>query len=342
MVNFNNIQLLDCTLRDGGHVNNFNFGKQNIEKIVDGLSSSRIDFIELGFLKNCVHDLNQTLFNFVSEAEYYTNHIGNKNQNYCLMIRPDWYDISKLTPVNGNIKNLRFAFHYKDLDLTLRQVNVAKDLGYEIMLNPINILSYSPEELKNLLPILNGLNPKCISIVDTFGAILPEDLKNIFYLFNNHLNKDITLGLHLHENLSISLALAIIFIDLIKNDRNGCIDSSILGMGRVPGNLCTELIMNFLNSKNSDRFNLKEIYNLIDNPISSIKESEPWGYMPAYALTAFNKTHRSYAEFLMKKPGVTLNQIVLVLNKFASDEEKENFQETLADLYYYEVVGEDK
>ncbi len=342
MVNFNNIQLLDCTLRDGGHVNNFNFGKENIEKIVKGLSASGVDIIELGFLKNGVHNPNQTLFNLVSEAESYTNISGFKNQNYSLMIRPDWYDISKLTPACFNIKNLRFAFHFKDLDLTLKQVNVAKDLGYEIMLNPINILSYTQQEMENLLPILNSLNPKCISIVDTFGAILPEDLKNIFNLFNNHLDKEIMLGLHLHENLSISLALAIIFSELIGNDRNGCIDSSVLGMGRIPGNLCTELIMNFFNSKNNDRFNLKEIYNLIDDPISSIKESEPWGYMPVYALTAFNKTHRSYAEFLMKKPGVTLNQIALVLKKLASDEEKENFQETLADFYYYEVVGEAK
>jgi 4-hydroxy 2-oxovalerate aldolase len=333
-----NIQLLDCTLRDGGHVNNFNFGRKNIEIIVRGLSSSKVEMIELGFLKDGNHNSDQTLFSNVEEAEYYTQFGDNPNQGYCLMIRPDWYDISQLVPPIGKIKNLRFAFHYKDLDLTLHQASLGRSLGYEIMLNPINILSYTQGELEYILPILNKFNPKCISIVDTFGSILPADLNYIFEMFNKHIDQEIILGLHLHENLSISLALAVIFIELIKDSRQGYIDSSVLGIGRIPGNLCTELIMNFLNYKVDKNYNLSEIYNLIDNPISSIKQAEPWGYMPAYAITAFNKIHRSYAEFLMKKPNITLNQIVEVLNNLESDEQKENFDESLAEFYYKKII----
>lgn len=338
MVTSNNIQLLDCTLRDGGHVNNFNFGRKNIEIIVSGLSSSGVEIIELGFLKDGVHSLDQTLFNFVKEAEYYTQFSKNSNQNYSLMIRPDWYDISQLTQCSGKIKTLRFAFHFKDLDLTLFQANKARNLGYEVMLNPINILSYSQQELEYLLPILNEFKPKCISIVDTFGSILPSDLNSIFHTFDNYLDEEIILGLHLHENLSISLALAVIFVDMIKDSRRGFIDSSVLGIGRIPGNLCTELIMNFLNYKSNKNYNLKEIYNLIDSPISSIKKEEPWGYMPAYAITAFNKIHRSYAEFLMKKPNIELNQIVNVLNQLETKEQKESFDENLAEALYNKIL----
>ena len=338
MVNSSNIQLLDCTLRDGGHVNNFNFGRKNIETIVGGLSSSGVEIIELGFLKNGNHSSDQTLFNYVEEAKYFTNFSNNSFQNYSLMIRPDWYDISQLGKCTGEIKNLRFAFHYKDLDLTLFQANKARDLGYEIMFNPINILSYSQEKLETLLPILNEFNPQCISIVDTFGSILPADLNRIFKTFNSNMRDDIILGLHLHENLSISLALAIIFIDLAHNTRKGFIDSSVLGIGRVPGNLCTELIMNFLNLNCNKDYDLSVIYNLIDKPISQIKQTEPWGYMPAYAITAYNQIHRSYAEFLMKKPNISLNQINEILNQLENEEQKENFDQELAESYYTRIV----
>lgn len=339
MVNEHKIELLDCTLRDGGYVNNFSFGRENIKKIVNRLSNSGVDLIELGFLKNGRHSPDQTLFNLVEEAEFYTQFSNNANQNYCLMIRPDWYDITNLTPVSGNIKNIRFAFHYRDLELTLKQATIARNYGYGVMLNPINILSYSTEELENLLPVLNNFKPDCVSIVDTFGSILPKDLNEIFQMFSKNLSEDIKLGLHLHENLSISLALAIIFIDLMLGKRSGYIDSSVLGIGRIPGNLCTELIMNFLNLKSDKKYDLSQIYELIDSPISSIKKDESWGYMPAYAITAFNKIHRSYAEYLLKKPNITLNQIVSILDNLSSDEEKENFDQSKADMYYEKVIS---
>ena len=339
MVNKHNIELLDCTLRDGGYVNNFCFGRENIKHIVNRLSSSGVELIELGFLKDGNHNIDQTLFNKVEEAEFYTQFSNNKNQNYCLMIRPDWYDISNLSSTTGNIKNIRFAFHYKDLDLTLKQANIARDLGYEVMLNPVNILSYTTEELENLLPILNKFGPKCISIVDTFGSILPKDLNKIFNIFHQSISSEIKLGLHLHENLSISLALAIMFIDSMQNVRSGYIDSSVLGIGRIPGNLCTELIMNYFNMNSDKNYDLSKIYDLIDNPISSIKKDEPWGYMPAYAFTGFNKIHRSYAEYLLKKPNITLNQIVNILNNLSSDEERENFDQSIADTYYNKVIS---
>lgn len=337
MVDSSNIQLLDCTLRDGGYVNNFSFGKENISKIVTNLNCSGVEIIELGFLKNGEYSTEQTLFNFVEEAEQFVTNIS-PEQKFCLMIRPDWYDINKLTPAVGKIKSLRFAFHLKDLDLLLEQTTIAKDLGYKIMVNPVNILSYSLDELNYLLPILSKMNPDCVSIVDTFGSLLPADLNRIFSIFDNLLNKEIKLGLHLHENLSISLALSIMFVELMQNNRKGYIDSSINGMGRIPGNLCTELIMNFLNIKSNKNYDLKPIYDVIDNPISDFKKKEPWGYMPSYAITAYKNTHRSYAEFLMKKPDMSLNMLTDILDKLETTEEKENFSESVAEFYYKEIV----
>lgn len=335
--NKSNIKLLDCTLRDGGYVNNFNFGKENIGKIVETLSTTNIDIIELGFLKNGNHTTEQTLFNFVSEAEKYTIN-AKPNQKFCMMIRPDWYDISKLEKCNGNIKYLRFAFHQNDLNLLLHQAEIARSYGYEIFFNPVNVLSYSAEELKQLLVRLNAFKPKGIYIVDTFGSLFPSDLRNIFSIFDIELDSDVALGLHLHENLSMALALAIDFIDMIKDNRTAYIDCSIQGMGRVPGNLCTELIMGYLKTIRN-HYDLSGVYKLIDDPISGIKKNIPWGYIPAYAITAFAKTHRSYAEYLIEKTKLSLEDINTILSKIESKSDREEFNESLIEKLYNEFLA---
>jgi 4-hydroxy 2-oxovalerate aldolase len=339
--NKSNIKLLDCTLRDGGYVNNFNFGEENINKIVNNLSTTNIDLIELGFLKNGNHSKDQSLFNFVSEAEKFTKNIDT-DQDFCLMIRPDWYDISKLEKCTGKIKFLRFAFQYNDLDLMLHQAEIARSYGYEVFFNPVNVLSYSDQELKQLLFSLNEFKPKGIYIVDTFGSILPSDLPNIFSTFNQQLDKEIAIGLHLHENLSISLALAINFIDMVKDTRLAYIDCSVQGIGRIPGNLCTELIMGYLNSIQKNCYDLKGVYDSIDHPISSIKKDTPWGYIPAYGITAFNKTHRSYAEYLMEKPNLSLQDINKILSKIESKVDREEYDESVIQQLYIDFLTNSK
>ena len=331
-----NIKILDCTLRDGGYVNDFDFGKENISKIIKGLHTANTDLIEIGFLKDGKHSPEQTLFNTVSEAEEYIRD-EYIDQEFCLMIRPDWYDISQLEKCSGRIKSIRFALRPEFLDLTLKQAQIARDYGYKVFLNPVNVLSYSNNELKNILKPLNNFQPEGIYIVDTFGSMLPSDLKDIFKTFNESLDKKIAIGLHLHENLSISLALASNFIEML-NGRSAYIDSSVLGMGRIPGNLCTELIMNYLNLTQKTNYNLNSVYELIDNPISKIKDNIPWGYLPAYSITAFNLTHRSYAEYLMKKPNLPLSDIDVILSKIKLKKDRDIFNESLIELLYNKFI----
>ena len=167
-----NVKLLDCTLRDGGYVNDFNFGKANINKIINRLSTTNVDIIEIGFLKNGKYTEDQSIFNSVSEAELLLTDTPS-HQQYCLMIRPDWYDIANLERCVGKIKSLRFAFHYDDLELTLEQAKIARSYGYSVFLNPVNVLSYSHTQLRQLLKTLNEFKPEGIYIVDTFGSMLP-------------------------------------------------------------------------------------------------------------------------------------------------------------------------
>ena len=327
------IHVLDCTLRDGGYVNDFEFGSKNMLKIIENLNMSGIEIIELGFLKNCQNNIDKSIFNKVSDAETIISNIPT-NQEYCLMIRPDWFDINQLESCTGKIKILRFAFHYKDLKLALHQAKIAREKGYRIILNPVNIISYTKDKLEKLLKKLNGISPEGVCIVDTFGSMTIEDLKKIYKTFNSILTPNIIIGLHLHENLSLSMGLASTFIELSKNDREIIIDSSVLGIGRVPGNLCTELILSLLNEKNNEKYILSNIYSIIDDPIKKIRSDVEWGYLPVYAITASKKLHRDYAEYLNSKSELDLNAKNFILSKIINEKDKFFFNKDLIEKIY--------
>lgn len=322
------IKILDCTLRDGGHVNDFAFGRSQIVTIAKCLSLAKIDIIELGFLKDTNYDQDKTLFTKVSQAENLLEGIP-LGSEYALMIRPDWYDINQLQPRTGRISKIRWAFHSRDLSLTIQQAERARYLGYEIYFNPVNVFSYSKDSLRDVLLAANQLNPSTVAIVDTHGSMMERDLLYYFELFDGLLNPGIGLSLHLHENLSLSFSLAQKFISIAKGKRNIGIDSSILGMGRIPGNLCTELISKYLNIHQGGQYAITPIYEAIQDPISIIKCKLPWGYAPLYAETAVRKMHRSYAEYLIEDTDMTMQEAIGILEKIVEPDEREHFNQPL-------------
>ena len=102
---FKNIKILDCTLRDGGHLNDSYFGYENIINVVNCLNDANIDFIELGFLENCKYDKNLARFLSVSETNEILKNIQTKKSKYSLLIQVDKYDISNLE--NSHLKRCK-------------------------------------------------------------------------------------------------------------------------------------------------------------------------------------------------------------------------------------------
>jgi len=324
-----NISLLDCTLRDGGHVNNFDFGFDNILKIIKGLSTANVDIVEIGFLMDATYEPDKTIFQNVQQAEALLP-TSEFNSEYSLMIRPDWYNINQLE-ASSKIQNLRFAFHEIDLELVLIQARYARDLGYRVFLNPVNITGYSLADVKELLMKLGDFNPDGVSIVDTFGSMQESDLLELYQIFEENLDSSVTLGLHLHENLSLSLSLAQKFLEIRNPERNVIVDSSVLGMGRIPGNLPTELIMNTLMSVYGKHYHVSEVLALAGNPIAEIKSRLAWGYSPEYAVSAFLKIHRSYPEYLVATLGYDFEKASVLMSEIAKSGVGGTFSKDIVD-----------
>lgn len=209
---------------------------------------------------------------------------------------------------------------------------------------PVNNNVYSDKEYIEVLEKVNELHPYGFSIVDTFGVMRVSDLSHRYYLVENNLLPDITIGIHLHENLGLAYSLAQHMIQIAKPTRKIVIDGSLLGMGRVPGNLCIEQIMDYMNEQFGAGYALEPVYDAIDDYIAPIKLENPWGYAIPYALSAKYRLHRTYAEHLMGKKRLKTKDIQRILAQVDSGEAETFNKDYIDKLYldYMNVIYDDK
>ena len=169
--------------------------------------------------------------------------------------------------------------------------------------------------------------------MDTFGVHRKKDFSRIYYLAENTLDPSICIGLHLHENLGYSLLLAQHFIEIHEPMRKINIDASLLGMGRAPGNLCIEQIMELMNERYGGRYVLEPVLDIINDYIEPLKEEKRWGYSVPYFLSAKYHLHRTYAEYLMGKWKLGIKDIQRILSQVDSTQAEYFNEEYIEELY---------
>lgn len=338
------IRLMDSSVRDGGNVNDWNFGKRVIEGILGNLALAGVDVIELGYLKDVDFNADRTLYNSVQEAMQNLPEKSNENQKFSLMVQVDKWDWNKLTNGNGAVEIIRVSFHKTKVEEGMALAKLVMEHGYECHMNPINIMGYNDRELLELIDKINEVHPKTFTIVDTFGSMDIDDIKRIEALLHNNLQEDIEISAHLHENLGLAFSLALEFISFFKGKRDICIDSSVLGIGRVPGNLCQELVVDYLNKHYNTCYDIDYIYDTIDDFIQKIKEENPWGYAVPYALSATYNLHRTYPEWLVNQGRLRTKDIRYIISSIDEKERVIYNQKYIEKLYeeYLDVSIDDR
>ena len=329
------LKLLDCTLRDGGYVNDWVWGFQRAKEIIQLLVKAKADVVEVGFLRN-VQDYNPdiTVCNYIEELnQLLPENVG--STMFSAMAMRSNYDIQKLSPYSGTgIEMIRITAHDYDIAEGMDFAREVKAKGYKLSINPINIMGYSDEKILWILDQVNRIQPYQFSIVDTFGSMKRRDLDRIVSLVDNNLDKNIRVALHLHENISLSCCLAQNFIDKHLN-RPVAVDASLMGMGRIPGNLPIELIADYLNDYTDKVYDIDFMMDAIQDYIAPLRGESEWGYTPAYFLSARYNLHRNYAEYYLKKGDLTNRDINHILARF-DIEKKTVFDKQYADSLYEE------
>ncbi len=327
-----NIKILDCTLRDGGYINRWNFGERSIKKIISKLSQSHIDIIECGFIEDVEFDRNKTLFNSVEKIREYIEP-KNKSVSYVGMIAQPYISIDKISQCDGkSIDGIRVTFHEEEIEEALKYGKQLMDKGYKVFIQPVGTTSYSDAKLLRLINKVNDLRPYAFYLVDTLGIMYKNNLLRMFHLLDNNLDESISIGFHSHNNLQLSFSNAQELL-MLHTKRDIIIDSSVFGMGRGAGNLCTELLTNYVNENIEDKYDTIPLLEIVDEHLSNIFTELKWGYSIPYFLAAVTNCHPNYASYLMNKQTISVKVINSILKQLPIAKRDLYDQTYIEDLY---------
>ena len=328
----NRVSVLDCTLRDGGYVNDFNFSSRTIKTMISKLGKAHIDIIECGFIRDTEYDRERSVF---SRIEQITPFITPKKKHsmYVGMIVTGTISASKISPrTKDSIDGIRITFHKKEMDEAFSLGYALMDKGYEVFMQPVGTTTYTDAEILALVERINEMKPFAFYLVDTLGKLYAKQLLKLFYLVDDNLDEEIAIGYHSHNNLQLAFSNA---QELIAScgKRKRFIDASILGMGRGAGNLCTEILTQYINENIEYRYHTELLIELVDEYISPISYIHPWGYNAGYFLAATNNCHPNYVGFLMNKQTLNIKRIYQVLKEIP-EEERALYNEKLINSLY--------
>lgn len=314
------VQLVDCTIRDGGYLLNKNSDPQFVKGVIQGLVDSGIDFVETGFLQNevngetIIYRNSKDIIKYLPHESRKTNFLG-----FCDNSR---YSLENLDGCDGNsFKWLRISLAKHEIDEALEFCKGAMNKGYSVQFNPMDAISYTDAERKELIRKVNYIRPASFSIVDTFGAMDMKDLIHIYEQVDKLLDRSIKIGLHSHDNLGLSCALAERMVELSENTgREVILDGSLLGMGRGAGNAKIELLANYLNKHCGTEYNIRKILETINTYIIPLTQGIHWGYDLAMGVCGIEHSHVDNIYHLIDKYGCKAEEMFDILQKLSAQQ----------------------
>jgi len=334
------IKILDCTLRDGGYINSWEFSNQAIVSIVKALDESSIDVIECGYINDKKGKKNDsTIFDSIESIDNIID--SNLIAKKVVMINLGDYNIDNLPRRNEtNIDGIRLAFHKKDKNIALLEAKKIISLGYKLYFQPMVTKNYQDIEFLSLIKNANELGVYAFYIVDSFGSMTLKEFQRYMILADNNLDNRISLGYHSHNNMQLAFSNAVNMCNT-KFSRDIIIDSSIYGIGRGAGNLNTELIADYLNKVSNSNYEILPLLEIIDEFLNSLMLKNPWGFSLAQYLSASFNCHPNYATYLINKNTKHIVGVRNILDKLPI-EKRNSFDEKYIEKLYINSLLEEK
>lgn len=281
------IKVLDCTIRDGGLINNHYFTDDFVRAVYKALTASGIDYMEMGYRSS------RELYppEDFGAWKYCDDHkimeiIDGIESNVKLSIMVDSYRVKEqeFKPADQSpIDMIRAATYVKYIDSAIELVNKCHDLGYETTVNIMAVSTEIEPDLEEALKQLAKTPVDIVYVVDSFGSLYCEQVEYLVKLYKKHLPGK-TIGIHCHNNQQLAYGNT---IEGIIHDAN-YVDGSLYGIGRGAGNCCLELLIGFLKNP---KFNLKPILKVIQDYMIPMREELEWGYILPYMITGILNEH---------------------------------------------------
>ncbi len=310
-----NINLLDCTLRDGGYYNNWDFSIDLIQDYLNCLSESGVKYIELGFRsmmsKNYLGPCAYTTDNFIQSLKI------PKNIKLGVMINANEIISKKLSKKDflhfalgarkTEISFIRFACHFDEVDKILPFINQIKIKKFKLMLNLMQITERNSFEIEEVSKKISNSNVDVLYFADSMGGLEPKNIEKIVKSLRKYWKKDI--GFHAHDNMGKALTNAQRSIDFGVR----WIDSTITGMGRGPGNVKTEYALIEFKDKLENKFNISPILKLINKRFNNLKQKYSWGSNVYYYLSGLYGIHPTFIQSMLQDLNLEPDEMLSVI-----------------------------
>ena len=329
-----NLKLMDCTLRDGGFVNNWEFGHGDIVNLFERSVSAGIDFVETGFLdEREKFDLNRTMLPDTDGMNEMFKGLDKGNSKIFGMIDFGTCSLDKICDAKDSfLDGIRVMVKKKTRFEALEFCGELKKKGYIVFAQPVSITGYTDGELIDLMEHINKIHPDGTYIVDTYGLLDRTKILHYFHLIDEHLDADIALGYHAHNNFQLAYSNSMALCEE-KTERTLIIDGSAYGIGKSAGNCPLELLTMYANEHFGKKYDTNQILEMIDTGIMKIFEKNPWGYQMQYYLCASNDCHPKYAQYLLKKKTLSVASINDILKGIEPEESLAFNQAHIEKLY---------
>jgi 4-hydroxy 2-oxovalerate aldolase len=299
-------QILDCTIRDGGYINNWQFDKKLVREAYRALSKSGVDYIEIGYRASEEYFDKQQYgeWKFCPEAllrEATANIDGARLAVMADFGKSRIADFCKSS--DSAVELVRVAAGKDTCKQAVKFLEQIKNKGYRVSLNAMDYNNFSAAERAELIAALKGEAIDYIYVVDSYGSLFPYQLEPLLEPLLRL--PRIKVGFHPHNSLQMA------FANTLEAIRCGAhiIDSTIYGMGRAAGNLPTEILIAFLEKEKKQRYNSIPLLNIIDRYFVSLFKENNWGYQLPYMLSGMFQCHPHYAKALVESHEYTIEDI---------------------------------
>lgn len=309
------IKILDCTLRDGGYYNKWDFDKKIYKKYFSSIKKSKVDAIEIGFR---FLPQNNYLGPFAYSTDTFLNKNNIKHSRLAIMINAS--DLAKGRKENYNfffnkktvspVKIIRIACHLSEYKKIKNIIPLIKKNGYEIHLNLMQISEYSDKTLNFFFKKIDKKNIDVFYFADSFGSLNPKKVAKICQLIKKNWPKEF--GIHSHDNKGLALKNC---VEAYKNDATW-FDGTIQGMGRGAGNVTTENLYKYFN-KIQKKYLVNKIKNL-SLDFKKMKFKYKWGKSDLYKFAADKSIHPTYVQNFLNIKGLPTNKIKLILKNLST------------------------
>jgi 4-hydroxy 2-oxovalerate aldolase len=292
------IKLLDCTIRDGGLINNWQFSDELVRRVFEALVRSGVDYMEIGYKSSGKYfsreENGKWKFCYDDDIKKIIDGVDTEMKLSAMadIGRVDYEDIPPKS--ESVLSMIRVACYVHQIDKAISLAHHCMDKGYETTINLMAVSKVLERDLDEALKDLAKSEVPTVYLVDSFGAMYSEQVQSLAKKYLEALpGKQI--GIHTHNNQQLAFANTVEAIICGINR----LDATIYGMGRGAGNCPLELLLAFLKNP---KFDLRPILEVIQDIFIPLKAKVEWGYHIPYMITGILNEHPRSGMKAMSEP----------------------------------------